>query len=60
MRCFIPVNEDLIMQLWLQDPNLVVPFSRPFFSACQTQETTSSETDKSDTKVEDLKLLAQS
>jgi len=30
MRCFIPLEEDLIMKLWMQDPTLVAPFPRPF------------------------------
>lgn len=29
MKCFIAIEEDLLMEIWLLDPNLVAPFSRP-------------------------------
>jgi hypothetical protein len=29
MRCFVALEEDLLMELWLLDPDLVAPFSRP-------------------------------
>ena len=28
MKCFIAIEEDLLMEIWLLDPELVVPFSR--------------------------------
>ena len=28
MRCFVALEEDLLMELWLLDPDLVAPFSR--------------------------------
>jgi hypothetical protein len=27
MRCFVALEEDLLMELWLLDPDLVAPFS---------------------------------
>jgi hypothetical protein len=35
MKCFIALEEDLIMRLWMQDPSLVMPFSRPFITPSQ-------------------------
>lgn len=32
MKCFIAIEEDLLLKLWMHDPHLVVPLSRPFFS----------------------------
>lgn len=28
MRCFIAVDEDLLLKLWMLDPQLVAPFSQ--------------------------------
>ena len=28
MKYFIPIEEDLLMEIWMLDPELVVPFSR--------------------------------
>ena len=36
MKCFVPAEEDLVMQLWLQDPASVIPFSRPLYSDLAT------------------------
>ena len=33
MSYFVPLDEDTIMQLWQQDPTLVMPFARPFLPA---------------------------
>lgn len=32
MKYFIAVDEDLLLKIWVQNPELVRPFSRPFFS----------------------------
>jgi hypothetical protein len=29
MKCFVAIEEDLLMEIWLLDPKLVGPFSRP-------------------------------
>tara|TARA_R110001592_G_scaffold227724_1_gene484026 strand:+ start:66203 stop:66394 length:192 start_codon:yes stop_codon:yes gene_type:complete len=29
MKCFVAIEEDLLMEIWLLDPTLVAPFSRP-------------------------------
>ena len=35
MKCFVPMDEDEILKLWVKNPKLVAPFSRPFYpSAC--------------------------
>ena len=31
MKYFVAVEEDLLQRLWIKDPSLVVPFSRPFY-----------------------------
>mgnify|MGYP000417927951 CR=1 FL=1 len=28
MKCFIAIDEDLLLKLWMLDPQLVTPFSR--------------------------------
>jgi len=28
MKCFIAIDEDLLLKLWMLDPQLVAPFSR--------------------------------
>ncbi len=33
MSYFVPLDEDTIMQIWQQDPTLVMPFARPFLPA---------------------------
>lgn len=40
MNCFVPAEEDLVMQLWLQDPSSVIPFSRPLYSDLFEEKTT--------------------
>ena len=32
MKYFIAIEEDLLLKLWMHDPHLVAPLSRPFFS----------------------------
>tara|TARA_R110001592_G_scaffold65156_2_gene200074 strand:+ start:15088 stop:15270 length:183 start_codon:yes stop_codon:yes gene_type:complete len=29
MKCFVAIEEDLLMEIWRLDPTLVAPFSRP-------------------------------
>lgn len=31
MRCFIAVDEATLLRLWLKDPALIQPFTRPFY-----------------------------
>lgn len=31
MKYFVAIEEELLLKLWLHDPSLVAPFSRPFF-----------------------------
>ncbi len=31
MKYFIPSDEDTILKLWVKNPKLVAPFSRPFY-----------------------------
>ena len=30
MKCFVALDEETLLRLWLQSPDLVVPFVRPF------------------------------
>ena len=30
MKLFVAIEEDLLEKLWLENPDMVVPFSRPF------------------------------
>ena len=32
MKCFIAIDEDLLLKLWMLDPQLVAPFSRAYVS----------------------------
>ncbi len=64
MSYFVPLDEDTIMQLWQQDPTLVMPFARPFLpanhvaehidshvviSSCKQKTTTAQNTDSGST-----------
>ncbi len=31
MKCFMPMDEETILRLWIRNPKLVAPFSRPFY-----------------------------
>lgn len=31
MKYFVAIEEDLLQELWIRDPQSVVPFSRPFY-----------------------------
>ena len=31
MKCFVALDEDTLLRLWMRDPELVQPFSRPFY-----------------------------
>ncbi|KZX76610.1 hypothetical protein A3715_01300 [Oleiphilus sp. HI0009] len=31
MKCFIAVDEATLLRLWLKDPALIQPFTRPFY-----------------------------
>ena len=30
MRLFVPIDEHLLLELWMQNPEFVTPFRRPF------------------------------
>ncbi|GEM_PF-2589750 len=30
MRFFVPIDEQVLLELWMQNPDLVAPFNRPF------------------------------
>ena len=43
MKCFVAIDEDLLMQIWMLDPTLVVPFSRASVSHAKACAETDSE-----------------
>lgn len=38
MKCFIPMDEETILMLWISNPKLVAPFSRPFYRGANLGE----------------------
>jgi len=54
VKYFVAVEEDLVMKLWMKDPSLVAPLSRPFFPRRLNLSLTNQSCQLLDIEIQDL------